>query len=261
MAKSATIKAVALPVEHGSWSLWLEPALLGWLVAPSVPGSWLLVASFALFLLRQPLKIAWIDRHRKRQYQRTQLAERFVLLYITIALLSGLAAILTTRSTDVLIPMLLVSPLLVVQVYYDMRHESRHWLPEISATILLASVAASIAMAGGWGLVPALALSVIIACRAVPTICYVRARLRLEKGQPVRAGLSTALHLVALMVLVIFMQMGLISLLSVVAGGILLVRAVYGLSRWRRPARPQIIGIQEIVFGLIIVTMAVLGFQ
>ncbi len=263
MLKSPSIKtwrAIALPVEHGSWSFWLEPVLLGFLVAPSIAGLWLIGASLAIFLIRQPLKIVWTDRQRQRRYQRTRLAERFVGLYVVIAVVMGLIAFVMSPAADFLLPFLLVSPLVIVQVYFDVRHESRHWLPEVTATIILASIAASIGLLGGWPLLPALALSVIIITRAVPTVFYVRARLRLEKGQAATAMISTTLHVIALIVLVIFTWLELIPLLSVIAGLMLLARAVHGLSRWRRPARPQIIGVQEIVFGLITITMAGLGF-
>jgi hypothetical protein len=117
------------------------------------------------------------------------------------------------------------------------------------------------AMAAGWPLLPALALSAIIISRAVPTVFYVRARLRLEKGQDANAAFSTLLHVLALIALAILAYFNLVPALSVFAALILLARAVYGLSRFRRPARPRDIGIQEIVFGLITVTMATLGFH
>jgi hypothetical protein len=106
---------------------------------------------------------------------------------------------------------------------------------------------------------PALALSGIIICRAVPTVFYVRARLRLEKGQPIDPTLSTLLHALGVAAVAALAWARLAPPLSIVAALILLTRAVYGLSRYRRPALPKQIGFQEIAFGLLVVGMAAVG--
>lgn len=255
------MRSVALPAEHGSWSFWLEPALLGLLVAFSPAGLWLALGSFCVFLIRQPLKIAWTDRQRGRRYQRTRLAERFALGYAALALLSFIIATNITGTFTLFTPFVMVSPLLLALIYYDMRHESRHWLPEVAAAVSLSSVAASIALAGGWALTPALALSAIIIARALPTVFYVRARLKLEKGQPTTTAVSAGLHMLAVIIVALLAWGQLVPLLSVLAALILLLRAVYGLSRFRRSVKTRVIGIQEIVFGLITVTMAAIGFR
>jgi hypothetical protein len=151
-------RSVALPAEHGGWSFWLEPVLLGVLVVPSWAAVWLALASFTAFLARQPLKIAWTDHQRGRRYQRTLLAERFAALYLVITLLAGVLALAATASTNFWWPLLLVSPLLLIQVYFDARHDSRHWLPEVAGPVALASLTASMALAADWALLPALAL-------------------------------------------------------------------------------------------------------
>lgn len=252
---------MALPPEHGSWNFWLEPVLLGLLVAPSLTGAWLALGSFGVFLLRQPLKILWSDRRRGRRYQRTRQAESFALAYGVMAALGFGAALLTAPGTEFLIPLLLAAPLVLVQLAFDLRHDSRNLLPEVVGPVALSAIAASIAMAGGWALVPALALSAIIISRGVPTVFYVRARLRLEKGHAINAVPSVALHVLAVLALLALASSGLVPWLSVIAAVILLLRAAYGLSRFRRPALPKHIGVQEIVFGLLAVTMAVAGFR
>lgn len=255
-------RAVALPAEHGSWSFWLEPVLLGLLVAPSGAGAWLALASFAAFLTRQPLKIAWTDHQRRRRYQRTRAAERFALLYGLIALAAlGLALnAAAERAGDLLLPLLFAVPLAAVQAFFDLRHESRHPLAEAAGPVVLAALPASIAAAGGWALLPALALSGIMICRAVPTVFYVRARLRLEKGQPINPALALLLHGLAAVAVAALAAAQLAPWSAVLAMLILLARAGYGLSRWRRPALPKHIGIQEIVFGLLTVGLAAAGF-
>ncbi|MBZ0300736.1 MAG: YwiC-like family protein [Anaerolineae bacterium] len=254
-------RAVALPAEHGSWSFWLEPVLLGLLAAPSWAGGWLALASFAAFLSRQPLKLAWGDRRRGRRYRRSRLAERFALMDIGIALAALGGALWTAQEAALLIPLLLVVPLAIVQIVFDVRHDSRQPLAEAAGPVTLSAAAASIAIAGGWPLIPALALSGIGICRAVPTVFYVRARLRLEKGQPIDPVLSTLLHVLAVALVAILVGLHLAPLLSILAMLILLARALYGLSRFRRPALPKHIGIQEIIFGLLTVALTAAGFS
>jgi hypothetical protein len=65
---------VALPSEHGGWSLTLEPVALGLLVAPSWPGLALGAAALVAFVARTPLKVVLVDRWRHRWLARTRLA-------------------------------------------------------------------------------------------------------------------------------------------------------------------------------------------
>ena len=57
-ASGVRISSVALPAEHGGWSLLLEPIALGLLLAPTVPGLFLSLAATGAFLARHPFKLA-----------------------------------------------------------------------------------------------------------------------------------------------------------------------------------------------------------
>src|SRR5437764_8878495 len=136
------LKTVALPVEHGGWGLSLEPVALGLLVAPSLPGLFLAFATVGAFLTRHPLKIVVADRRRGRRFPRTPVAERFALLYACGAALGLLAAIKTAVGGEFLLPLALSAPLVSVQLIYDAKGRSRELLPEVSGSIVLASVSA-----------------------------------------------------------------------------------------------------------------------
>src|SRR3954468_23037616 len=125
------LRNVALPVEHGGWGLSLEPVVLGLLLAPSWPGAFLALATVGAFLARHPLKIVAGDRRRGRRFPRTPVAERFVLLYAGVALLS-FAAAAKSAPTLMLLPLVLAAPLAVVQVIYDAQGRSRELLPELA---------------------------------------------------------------------------------------------------------------------------------
>ena len=98
------IKTVALPTEHGGWGITLEPVLLGLLVAPSVAGACLALATVGAFLARHPFKIVAGDRRRGRRFARTPVAERFTILYGGAALASFTLAIVTAQKFVFLLP-------------------------------------------------------------------------------------------------------------------------------------------------------------
>ena len=42
---------------------------------------------------------------------------------------------------------------------------------------------------------------------------------------------------------------------------VLLARSGWGLSRWRRPVRPQVLGFQELGYGLLTLVLLVIGYR
>lgn len=62
------LRTVARPVEHGGWSLTLEPVASGLLVAPSLAGPFISLAAVGAFLARHPFKIVTGDRRRGRRF-------------------------------------------------------------------------------------------------------------------------------------------------------------------------------------------------
>jgi len=253
------VKSVALPAEHGGWSFVLEPILLGLLLSPSAVGLLLAVAVFAAFLVRQPLKVMLVDWRRGRRYARTKLAERFVLLYGGIAL-AGLVVVAASAGYIVFFPLALALPLVLIQLAFDVTSRSRDWLPEVAGPTALASVASSIALAGGWSPEAALPLWAIVAARAVPTVLYVRARLRLEKGVAIISAPILVAHAAALIAVIGLAAAGLAPWLAAIALVILLLRAAYGLSSYRKPVPARIIGFQELAFGVTTVLLVSVGY-
>ncbi|MGI9616377.1 MAG: YwiC-like family protein, partial [Acidimicrobiales bacterium] len=67
-------RQVAVPTEHGGWSLTAEPVLLGLLVAWSWPGLALGLAAMLAFVARTPLKVVLVDRWRNRWLDRSRVA-------------------------------------------------------------------------------------------------------------------------------------------------------------------------------------------
>ena len=252
-------RVVALPAEHGGWGFVLEPILLGLLVAPSSAGFFLALIALASFLARTPLKILWKDVRRSRRYARTTAAAQVLLLYGGLAGL-GFAGALLSGGWWPLLPLLLVSPLIALQLYFDLYLSSRNLLPELAGPVALAAVAAGMGLANGWLWPAAFGLWAIMVLRGLPSILYVRARLRLEKGQPVNPLPVITVQFAAWAVGLSLFFLDVLPFLAVTALLILLARAVWGLSAYRRPVVAKTIGWGEILFGLLTVLLSAIGY-
>ncbi|NWF69020.1 MAG: YwiC-like family protein [Chloroflexi bacterium] len=256
------LKTVALPAEHGGWAFLFEPLLLGLLVAPSWAAFWLSLSALAIFLIHQPLRTLVKDRLKGKNYQRTQWALRFTVLYGLLALLA-FALTLTAAGGDLgfLLPLALAVPCAALQLSLEAGQRGRETAAEISGALALSVLAPAVVLIAAWTPQQAFFLWLVIAQRAVTSILYVRARLRLERGKPAAVSLALAAHTVALLLLGVLAAAGALPWLAALAAGILLLRVLYGLSPYRRPARAQVIGFQELAFGLLTVLLAAWGYR
>lgn len=257
-APRVRLKTVAIPAEHGSWGFLLEPLLLGLLLAPSWAGLSFALAAIGAFLARHPLKIALADRWHGKRYARTILAERFALGYSLLAL-AGIVPALLLAGAEILLPLLLALPLVAVLFASYLNNRWRALLPELAGACAMAVSAASIVLAGGESWTLALAAWAILVARDVPSILYVRARLRLDKGQPFSRRGVLAANGGAIAALIALAAAGYTPWLVVGALVMLLARAAWGLSARRRPVRVQTIGFLEMAYGLLVVISAALG--
>ncbi len=257
--RNLLIKSVALPSEHGGWGFLLEPILLGLLVAASWAGALLSLAALGVFLLHQPLKIAVKDRLKGRRPPRTVWAERFAFGYGLLALIPMLV-LLASAPADFLLPIILAIPFAAAQLYYDARNQSRQLIPEISGAAALAMIAPAIAVLGGWTLMAALPLWGVLAIRAVTSILYVRARLKLEHGKAISPMPVWVAHGVALAGIIVLGVLRVLPYMTIAAFVVLMGRAWVGLSVHRQPREAKIIGFQEMGYGLITVVCVAVGY-
>ena len=254
------LRSIALPSEHGVWGLWLEPSLLGLLLAPGWAGLALTGAALAALLAQHPLSLLLADRRRRVWHPRTRLAGIFGLAYVGVAIALFAAALRLSDSPAWLIPLLVAAPLALVQLTFDLQHQSRRLLPELAGACALGALASSIALAGGWPAAPAWTLWGLLAARTLPTIFYVRTRLRLERGENPNLLPTWLSHLGALAVALTLVAVSLAPWLSLIAFAVLLARAALGTSRWRQPVRATVIGFREIGFGLLTVAILAIGY-
>jgi hypothetical protein len=251
---------VALPVEHGGWGFLAEPFVAGSLAAPGPAGLLLGVAALFGFLSRHPARLVWKNRDRLDASPRYRLALGFSVVYAVAALVAA-AGVIALAGVRPLLPLLLLSPLLVAFVRYDLAFEGRRLLPEIAAPAGLAAVAPGMALAAGWSWPLATALWLLLLARAVPSILYVRGRLRLEKGKPVRRTPALLAHVAGAALAMLLAGTGLAPPVAAAGLVILLGRAVVGLSPLRRPARAPRVGLQELGFGLAYAVIVGLGYR
>jgi len=251
-------RRVVLPTEHGGWAFLAEPMLLGLLVAPSLSGALLTVAALAAFLSRQPLRTVLLDRRRGKRHPRTRVAERALAAALVVTAGAAAGAVLRAEG-PVLLALGLISPFAATVLAFDLALRPRHLAAEVAGGLAVGGLASAIAIARGWPLAPAFALWVVLAARAAPSILYVRARLRLERGAPIRRSPPIGSALLGVLLGLWLAHEGLAPWLSVGALGLLALRAVHGLSRFRLRMRTWVLGVTEITFGLVTVLSVVLG--
>ena len=252
------MRTIALPVEHGGWGLLFEPIVLGLLLAPSLAGVFLSVAAMGAFLARHPFRLAVGDWRRGRRIPRSALAERFAGLYVCVATL-GLAVAIKTAGVGFLLPLVFAAPVAIVQLFYDAMGRSRTLMAELAGSISIGAVATAITIAGGWQRPAAFGLWVILAARTVPTILYLRARLRLLHRKSASARVVIIVHLLAIPIVLGLARAGVVPFLAVAALVILLLRAVIGFSKPGKRVTPKKLGLRELGFGLMTVFAVVLG--
>ncbi len=247
------LRRVAVPSEHGGWSLTLEPVLLGLIVAPSSAGLALAGAALSAFLLRTPAKLVLVDRWRGRRLLRTELAARVGAIYaLLLAFLLAVAAL--TGSPSLWQPLLIALPLFTAAIFYDVRSKSRRLVPEIVGTVGIGAFVASIVLAGGGSSSLAYGLWAIVAARAIAAIPLVRFLLRRAKGQPAQvAGSDVAQGLAVLVALVAVAVTDAPPAAAFAIAGL----AVFGVVSARMAVpRVAVIGAQQVVLGLTVVLIA-----
>jgi hypothetical protein len=218
----------------------------------------LALAGFLTFLLDQPLKIILTDRQRGRQYARTRLAFRVILIYLLLTAVCFYVAVWLVGLRP-LLPLIMAVPLLVVFIVYEQR-PGRWWQAELSAPTAFSAISAAISLAAGWDILPALALWAVMIARSVPAVLYVRARLRLAKGKEAQSGPAMGAHMLALVAIALLVILNLVPQTAVLAFLILLLRAAIGLSPYRRDFPPMTLGWIETGVGLMTVLIIAVGY-
>jgi hypothetical protein len=246
----SSIRTVAIPSEHGGWSLTLEPVILGLLVASSASGAALGLAALLVFMARTPIKLALVDRRRGHWRARSRLA--VIVAIVELAVVASLVAfaVLTARS-PFWWPLVIAAPAVAVELWYDIRSRSRRLVPELAGAIGIGSMAAAVALTGGAASDVAAGLWLVIAARGVAAVTFVRVQLNRAKEQRFRLLHSDLGQILAVVIVVVGLAGGVIPLPAV---AVISVVAVFDVVMVRRaPVPTAMLGAQQVVLGLVVV--------
>lgn len=245
-----SLRSVALPSEHGGWSLTAEPALLGLIVAWSWPGFALGVAAMVAFMARTPLKVVLVDRWRDRWLDRTRVAAQIAAAeIILLALLVGFAVV--EGHSGFWVPLAFAAPLVALELWYDMRSRSRRLIPELAGAIGIGCIATAIALADGASTRIAWGLWVVVAARSLAAIPYVRYQIQRTKSQVGERWHSDASQVVAATGAAIAWAADIVPLAAAIA--IAIVAVINMVAVRAAPRRAVVIGIQQTVVGIAVI--------
>ena len=245
----STLRSVALPTEHGGWSLTAEPVLLGLLVAWSWSGLALGLAAMVAFVARTPLKLVLVDLWRRRWLERSRLAsvvlaaEGSVLVLLLVVAQAG-------AEVSFWWPFAIAAPLVALELWFDMRSRSRRLLPELAGTVGIGSVAAAIALAAGAETGLAGALWCVVAARGAAAIPYVRTQVLRLHLRPHARWHSDVAQVAALGAVAVGWRLGEVPLASVAALAVVAVVNLAGVRTDPRP--PKVLGVQQMGLGLLV---------
>lgn len=258
--RSVKAKQVALPVEHGGWSFLFEPIVAGLVISFSIGGIWIAVMMIGAFLLRRPLSVWAMQAVAGRQNEFRTLSARFAAGY-ALVLTVAVFCIFLTVPVSALLPLIILPPLAVYQLYCDVYRQNRQILPEIAGALAMSASAAAIILASGGEWQLAAAVWFFLAARLATSILYVRNRLSVEKGKPFTYWPAVLAHGVALLLTAALAAFGKLPFLTIPAMAVLLFRASVGLSRYRKPTKAMKLGVIEVVLGVVSLAALIIGYR
>jgi hypothetical protein len=246
---------LALPKEHGSWSLALEPVAFGLLVAPSAAGAGLALAAVSGFFLRRPLKLLLSHKSDPRQ--------PLALVGLAILLLTGLAGLLLAVRFGAVggwWPLLPAALAGAVFTWCDNRNEAREGAAEIAGVVSFSLLPAAFGALAGWSTTASLALAAIMLVRSVQTVLTVRASIRIRKGRPFAIAPSLLTVGAGIVLIAWLTALRLAPWTALVFVLILAARTAW-LLLWRPRLTAKNVGIIEAVLGVLMVVVLALTWR
>ncbi len=250
-------RQVAVPSEHGGWSLTAEPVVLGLVVAWSWPGLALGMAALLAFLARTPVKVVLVDRWRHRWLDRSRVAAWIAALELAGMIGLTVWAALGAVNGWFWVPLAVAAPLVGMELWFDMRSRSRRLLPELAGTVGIGSVVAAIVLSGGESTALAIGLWVVVSARAAAAIPYARIQVFRAHGRPVSLWQADLAQVLAVVAVAVAWALAAIPFAPVLAVAVI---ATFNVVAVRGPVRRAVvIGLQQMAFGIALVTVTAIA--
>jgi hypothetical protein len=246
-------RTLLLPAEHGSWAFLLEPLALGLLLAPSFGGAAVAASYIAFFLARQPLRVHLLDRLHGRHSARRRAGAIAASLFCAFGVAATLPVLQQIHHPWQFAPLLVAIPFAVGQIAFDVTGRSRQLFAEIAGSVAISSSAALIIVIAGHPLPLALLVWLLMAGRIVPSIIYVRYRLRRRKGEETNPAAMVISHLAPFALVPAAVSAG-ASPIAAIPYVLLMGRAVAGIGSKANMSAKRI-GIAEIAWGVVAVVL------
>jgi len=253
------VKKVAFPKEHGSWGFVLEPLLLSLLVSYSTKGLLLAIASFFIFLNHQPVRVLF-DNDKKITKQLKHTAIIFFSTYAIITLISIYKVFINTSIIN-LFPFILSIFFMTMFLFLEFQKKGRELLAEFIAPLSITLIGISIVLLGGWNIYYALAFSIILLSRSIPTVFYIHIKVQHFKKRIITKKLLYISEFISVILIAVLIFLNLIPKFSIIAVAMLLLRAFYGLSKNGLLENIKILGIKEFIYGLLYVAIIYIGYN
>ena len=172
------LSKVALPKEHGAWGFVIEPLLLSLIVAFTIDGLLLALATFFMFLTTQPLKVI-TTKSTSKNFK--SVAKVVLFFYILIAIIL-LMFPLFNAEFNLLFPFYVAVFILLIYKYAEFSNLSRNLFVELLPIFSMTLIATTIVMMDNSFTINPIIFIILLLSRAVSTVYYINAKVKWVKG-------------------------------------------------------------------------------
>jgi hypothetical protein len=232
-----------------------EPLALGLLVAPSVGGSALALATVAGFFSRRPLKAAFA----KASWPSPDASRAAVLLVVCIG--AGLIETAILGGVAALWPLLSAAPFGGLFLYFDAQGDSRAAAAELAGCVAFALLPAAFATLAGWSVTAAFALTAIAVTRSIPTVLTIRTCLRIRKGKNASRSIPVLASVLGFGAVIFLAAIRQVPWLAVSAAALLSIRTAWMMTSPGLKWTVKRVGIAEALLGMVYVALITFAYH
>lgn len=251
-----SLNKVAIPKEHGSWGFVIEPLLLSLIVAYTLEGLLLALATFFLFLSNQPIKIVI----NKLASKKNRAMGRIVLAVYLIVAIALSSYPLLNLSFKLLLPFYAALLIMLIYLFAVLSKLSRNLLVEFLPILAMTLVAITIVTIDNSFNFNPIIFGFLLLSRAVPTVIYINAKVKESRGLKFSVLPTHLSHLVFLLFIIWASLVNLLPTLSILAALLLSIRSVIGFSKFNFTKTIKQIGVVEFIYGSLFVIINGIAF-